>query len=162
MPLVDGEEAVGGDGDDGGRGEARLGVGGHVGHGRVAGELQHHDDILLHLLREHQRALQEDILVVMDRSTDGWTEGGRGGGVQWMDRSTDEEQERTRDGAAEEKREQQERQQHAEKRVKESERRGEGRRGTERTLAGKLAWSGSTQRPSYRKGRRPVGEKLRY
>lgn len=78
-----------------------------------------------------------------------------------MDRSTDEEQERMRDGAVEEKREQQERQQHAEKRVKARER-GEGRRGTERTLAGKLAWSGSTQRPSYRKGRRPVGEKLRY
>lgn len=33
-----------------------------MGHRRVGWELQHHDNILLHLLRKHQRALQEKIL----------------------------------------------------------------------------------------------------
>lgn len=62
MPLVDGEQAVGGDGDDGGHRQARLGVGSNVGHRRVGRELEHHDDVLLHLLCEHQRGLQEKIL----------------------------------------------------------------------------------------------------
>lgn len=62
VPFVDREEAVGGDGYDGGRHEARLGVGCHVRHRRIGRELQHHDDVLLHLLREHQRRLQEKIL----------------------------------------------------------------------------------------------------
>ena len=63
MPLVDGEEAVGSDGDDGGVGQAGLGVGRHMADGGVGGELEHHDDVLLHLLCEHQRRLQEEILL---------------------------------------------------------------------------------------------------
>lgn len=62
VPLVDGEQAVGGDGDDGGHRQARLSVGSNVGHRRVGRELEHHDDVLLHLLCEHQRGLQEKIL----------------------------------------------------------------------------------------------------
>lgn len=62
MPLVDGKKAVGGNGDDGRHRQARLGVGGDVSHGRVGRELQDHDDVLLHLLCEHQRRLQEKIL----------------------------------------------------------------------------------------------------
>lgn len=62
MPLVDGEKAVGGNGDDGGHHQARLGVGSNVSNGRVGRELQHHYDVLLHLLCEHQRGLQEKIL----------------------------------------------------------------------------------------------------
>ena len=57
MPLVDGEEAVGGDGDDGGIVQARLSVSGYTDHRRVGGKLQHHDYILLHLIRKHQRSL---------------------------------------------------------------------------------------------------------
>lgn len=62
VPLVDCEETVGCDGDDSRRRQTWLGVGRHVGHGRVGWELQHHDNILLHLLRKHQRGLQEKIL----------------------------------------------------------------------------------------------------
>ena len=63
VPAVDGEQAAAGDGDGGGDGEVRQRVGGHVRDGRVGGELEHHDDVLLHLLCEHQRRLQEEILL---------------------------------------------------------------------------------------------------
>lgn len=62
VPLVDSKEAVGGDGDDGGGRQTRLGVGRYVRYGRIGRELQHHDDVLLHLLGKHQRRLQEKIL----------------------------------------------------------------------------------------------------
>lgn len=75
VPLIDSEEAVGGDGDDGGCGQARLSVGHHVGHRRIRGELQHHDDVLLHLLCEHQRRLQEEILFSGPRRVDGQADG---------------------------------------------------------------------------------------
>lgn len=63
VPSVDGEEAAAGDGDHGGHGEVRQGVGGHVRHGRVGRKLQHHDDVLLHLVLEHERALRKERLL---------------------------------------------------------------------------------------------------
>lgn len=43
-------------------------------HRRIGRELQHHDNILLHLLREHQWGLQEKILF----RAPGWRTGNRG------------------------------------------------------------------------------------
>ena len=63
VPLVDGEEAVGSDGDDGGVGQAGLGVGRHMADGGVGGELEHHDDVLLHLVLKHQRTLGKETLL---------------------------------------------------------------------------------------------------
>lgn len=81
MPLVDREEAVGSDSDDGRCSETGLGVRGYVGHRRVGWELQHHDDILLHLLGEHQRGLQEEIL--FRRVDDGMQGGERTRAETW-------------------------------------------------------------------------------
>ena len=39
------------------------GVGGHVGHRGVGRKLQHHDDILLHLVLEHERTLWKETLL---------------------------------------------------------------------------------------------------
>lgn len=63
MPLVYSEDPVGGDSNDGRVCEAWLRVGGHMGNGRVRWELEHHDDVLLHLLCEHQWGLQKEILL---------------------------------------------------------------------------------------------------
>lgn len=75
MPAVDGKQPAARDGD--GRWYAEVGerVGGHVSDGRVGGELEHHDDILLHLILKHQRALGKETLV---RQTEK-DEGERGG-----------------------------------------------------------------------------------
>ena len=63
VPAVDGEQAAAGDGDGGGDGEVRQRVGGHVRDGRVGGELEHHDDVLLHLVLKHQRTLGKETLL---------------------------------------------------------------------------------------------------
>lgn len=63
MPAVDSEEPAAGDGDDGGEGQVRQRVGGHVSDGRVGGKLQHHDDILLHLILKHERTLRKETLL---------------------------------------------------------------------------------------------------
>ena len=67
VPAVDGEQAAAGDGDGGGDGEVRQRVGGHVRDGRVGGELEHHDDVLLHLVLKHQRTLGKETLLSRDR-----------------------------------------------------------------------------------------------
>lgn len=69
MPLVDSKEAVGSDGDDGSWWQTWLGVGCYMCYRRIWRKLQHHDNVLLHLLRKHQWGLQEKILF---KST-GWT-----------------------------------------------------------------------------------------
>lgn len=63
VPLVDSKEPVCSDRDDGGSGQAGLGVGGHVSDRGVGRELEDHDNVLLGLLCEHQGALQEEILL---------------------------------------------------------------------------------------------------
>lgn len=71
MPSVDSKYAVAGDGDHGGDGEVGQGVGGHVRHGRVGRKLQHHDDILLHLVLEHQGTLWRETLLSRREREDG-------------------------------------------------------------------------------------------
>lgn len=71
VPLVDSKEAVGGDCDYGRWCQTRLGVGRYMRHRRVRWELQHHDNILLHLLRKHQRGLQKKILFRTPRMDNG-------------------------------------------------------------------------------------------
>jgi len=56
VPLVDGEVMVARDGGDGGRGDGRVRVGGHVAHRRVGQELHDHAHVVLHA-REHHRRL---------------------------------------------------------------------------------------------------------
>lgn len=63
MPAVDSEQPATGDGDGRWYAEVRQRVGCDVSDGRVGGELEHHDDILLHLILEHQRALGKETLV---------------------------------------------------------------------------------------------------
>lgn len=57
-----------------------------MGHRRVGWELQHHDNILLHLLRKHQRGLQEKILFRPPRTDNGMQ--GREEKNQDMERQT--------------------------------------------------------------------------
>lgn len=74
MPLVDSKEPVRGDRDDGRPRQTLLGVGSDVSHRRVRGELQHHYNIVLHLLRKHHWGLQEKILFrapMMDNTRQG-------------------------------------------------------------------------------------------
>lgn len=80
VPLVDSKETICGDCDDSGRRQTRLGVGCHVSHGRVRRKLQHHDNILLHLLRKHQRRLQEKILFRTPTEVDNTTQRAERGG----------------------------------------------------------------------------------
>lgn len=63
MPAVDGEQAAARDGDGCWYAKVGEGVGGDVGDGRVGGELEHHDDVLLHLILKHQGALRKETLV---------------------------------------------------------------------------------------------------
>lgn len=63
MPAVDGKQTAAGDGDGCWYAEVRERVGRHVGDGGVGGELEHHDDVLLHLILKHQRALGKETLV---------------------------------------------------------------------------------------------------
>lgn len=86
VPLVDSKEPVGGDRDDGGPRQTLLGVGSDVSHRRVRGELQHHYNILLHLLRKHHWGLQEKILFrapMMDNTRQG-RRVGRGRPERWQ------------------------------------------------------------------------------
>ena len=79
MPAVDCEQPATRDGD--GRRDAEVGerVGGDVRDGGVGRELENHDDVLLHLILKHQRALGKETLV---RQTERKREGQRGGGGQ--------------------------------------------------------------------------------
>lgn len=63
VPAVDGKQAAARDGDGCWYAEVRERVGRHVGDGGVGGELEHHDDVLLHLILKHQRALGKETLV---------------------------------------------------------------------------------------------------
>lgn len=88
MPAVYGEKPATRDCDGCWYAEVGQRVGRDVCHGRVGGELEHHDDILLHLILKHQRALGKETLV---RQTEkekrkdgkGRREKGRGRRVGW-------------------------------------------------------------------------------
>ena len=83
VPAVDGKQTAAGDGDGGGDAEVRQRVGRHVGDRGVGGKLEHHDDVLLHLVLEHQRTLGEETLMRQKRERkrerDRKGEGGKGG-----------------------------------------------------------------------------------
>lgn len=91
MPAVDCEQAATRDGDGGRYAEVGERVGGDVCHRRVGGEFEHHDDILLHLILKHQRALGKETLVRQkergegnghtgENGVDRWKRGGQGEG----------------------------------------------------------------------------------
>lgn len=63
MPTVDGEQPATRDGDGCWYAEVGECVCCDVCDGGVGGELEHHDDILLHLILKHQRALGKETLV---------------------------------------------------------------------------------------------------
>lgn len=63
MPPVDGKQAAAGDSDHGRYGKMGQGVGSHVRDWRIGWKLQHHDDILLHLVLEHERTLWKETLL---------------------------------------------------------------------------------------------------
>lgn len=81
VPPVDSKQAAAGDGDHGGDGKMREGVCRHVRYRRVGRKLQHHDDVLLHLVLEHERTLwKETLLRRREKKKDG--SAGRDGGTQ--------------------------------------------------------------------------------
>lgn len=63
VPAVDGEQAAARDGNGCWYAEVGERVGGDMGDGRVGGELEHHDDVLLHLILKHQGTLGKETLV---------------------------------------------------------------------------------------------------
>lgn len=88
MPAVDGKQPATCDSD--GRWYTEVGerVGCDVSDGGVGGELEHHDDILLHLILKHQRALGKETLVRQtekERGTERRTEKGRARGGRGME-----------------------------------------------------------------------------
>lgn len=80
MPAVDSEQAAAGHRDDGRHRQVRQCVSSHVGDWRVGGELQYHDDILLHLLLKHEWTLWKETLMkrqsVKERGKGAWARGG--------------------------------------------------------------------------------------
>lgn len=63
MPAVDCKQPATRDGDGCWYAEVGECVGCDVCDGGIGGELEHHDDILLHLILKHQRALGKETLV---------------------------------------------------------------------------------------------------
>lgn len=63
VPAVYSKQPATRDGDGCRDAEVGQRVGCNVCDGRVGGELEHHDDILLHLILKHQRALGKETLV---------------------------------------------------------------------------------------------------
>lgn len=62
MPLVHSKQPASSHCNNGWYSQAWLSVGSNMGDRGVRWELKYHDDILLHLVCEHQRSLQEEIL----------------------------------------------------------------------------------------------------
>lgn len=99
MPAVDSKQPTTSDGDGRWYAKVRQRVGCNVSDGRVGGELEHHDDILLHLILKHQRALGKETLVRQtekDRRTQRKGEGqddikeGEGGMEMWEKGETEQ------------------------------------------------------------------------
>lgn len=80
VPAVDSKQAAAGHRDDGRHCQMRQRIGSHVGDRRVGGELQYHDDVLLHLLLKHEWTLWKETLMkrqsMKERGKGAW--GGRG------------------------------------------------------------------------------------
>lgn len=82
MPAVDGEQPATCDGDGCWYAEVWERVGCDVSDGGVRRELEHHDDILLHLILKHQWALGKETLVRQTEKERGTGEEGRGEGEE--------------------------------------------------------------------------------
>lgn len=78
MPAVDGKQPATCDGDGCWYAEVRECVGCDVSDRRVGGELEHHDDVLLHLILKHQWALGKETLVRQTEKERGTEEGEEG------------------------------------------------------------------------------------
>lgn len=63
VPSVDGKYAAAGDRNHCRCGKMGQGVSGNMRNWRIGWKLQHHDDILLHLVLEHERTLREETLL---------------------------------------------------------------------------------------------------
>lgn len=76
VPSVDGKQAAAGDSDHSRYGQVREGVCDHVRYGGIGWKLQHHDDILLHLVLEHERTLWRETLLSRRKKRwwVGWTD----------------------------------------------------------------------------------------
>lgn len=99
VPAVDSEQPATCDSDGCWYAEVGERVGRDVSDGRVGGELEHHDDVLLHLILKHQRTLGKETLVRQtekERRTERKRKGqgkigGRGVGMEmWEDRETEQ------------------------------------------------------------------------
>lgn len=77
VPSVHSEEATAGDSDHSRHGEVGEGVCRHMSYRGIGGKLQNHDDILLHLVLEHERTLleREERKVGKSRKTKRWWRG---------------------------------------------------------------------------------------
>lgn len=91
MPAVYGEQPATCDRHGCRYAEVGERVGRNVCHGRVGGKLEHHDDILLHLILKHQRALGKETLVRQTEKEKGRErERARGRRVGWRKGDGDE------------------------------------------------------------------------
>lgn len=63
MPPIDCEQPAASDGHHGRDGQVGQRVGRHVCDGGIGRELQHHDDVLLHLIFKHEGALWKETLL---------------------------------------------------------------------------------------------------
>lgn len=79
VPAVDGKQPAARDGDGCWYAEVGERVGCDVSDGGVGGELEHHDDVLLHLILKHQRALGKETLVRQTEKERGGTGRKKGG-----------------------------------------------------------------------------------
>lgn len=103
VPSVDSKQAAAGDCDHSRYGEMWQGVSSHVRYRRIRRKLQHHNDILLHLVLEHERTLWKETLLSRRVSVENgervwWKEkssrkrkvgGGRVGWTKWKEVWTD-------------------------------------------------------------------------
>lgn len=63
VPSIDGKQSAACDSNHSGYGEMGQCVGSHMGYWRIGWKLQHHYDILLHLVFEHERTLWKETLL---------------------------------------------------------------------------------------------------
>lgn len=85
VPSIDGKQSAASDSNHSGYSEVGQGVGSHMGYRRIGWKLQHHDDILLHLVFEHERTLWKETLLSRRAKTQksGKKMGGHDGERRW-------------------------------------------------------------------------------
>ncbi len=96
VPSVHGKYTAAGDSDHSRYGEMGQGVGGHMRYWRIGRKLQHHDDILLHLVLEHERTLWKETLLSRREKR---RSVGKDGGMWWWERRSTRKEEEEGEGA---------------------------------------------------------------